>query len=407
MLGPTDPRDPFAACDAGKIDRSHPSICGIERIMPRVGDFDRFVFVVGAPRCGTTTLAHFLKCSPAACFPVVKEPHFFSQCDLRSLSLTDLRHRVESDYLRRFFRHDPARRVAIDGSVTYLYAPEQLEPVLRLWPDSRFVVSLRDPLTMLPSLHRRLLYIGDETIENFEEAWAAIPERHQGRRIPRRCADPRWLFYDEAARFSTYLERLFAVVGRDRCRVVLFDDLVADPNTEYRNLMEFAGLEAQAHVDLSPQRESRGVRLRWLQRLLKRPPHALREFLSGEQFLQRVRDFDSSRSQRLAGAVMSLRKQILHWNRCDPKPVRLSKSFQERLRNELRSEIESLGRLLDRDLCHWLRPAMSDGSAEKAARQGGGRTAFVLEPASSGQGRHSRTGRDYPAVTGRQIGINP
>src|SRR5215203_1440614 len=100
------------------------------RLMVCVGDFDRFLFIVGAPRCGTTTLAHFLKDHPSVGFPVVKEPHFFSQNDLRSLTDERLRCRVEGDYLRRFYASRPERRIGADASVTYLYTPEQLEPIL-------------------------------------------------------------------------------------------------------------------------------------------------------------------------------------------------------------------------------------------------------------------------------------
>ena len=75
--------------------------------MASVEDFDRFVFVVGAPRCGTTTLSQFLKRNPAVAFPAVKEPHFFSQHDLRGLSDDELRERVERDYLGRFFPNQP------------------------------------------------------------------------------------------------------------------------------------------------------------------------------------------------------------------------------------------------------------------------------------------------------------
>src|SRR3954453_7905532 len=119
--------------------------------MARVDDFERFVFIVGAPRCGTTTLSHFLKEHPEVSFPIVKEPHFFAQNDLRGLDDDELRCRVEREYLGRFFRPCQGRRVGADASVTYLYTPEHLEPALRLWPDSRFIVALRNPLTMLPS----------------------------------------------------------------------------------------------------------------------------------------------------------------------------------------------------------------------------------------------------------------
>jgi hypothetical protein len=324
-------------------------------MMVSVSDFDRFVFIVGAPRCGTTTLSHFLKEHPAVSFPTVKEPHFFAQNDLRGLSDEELRHRVESEYLRRFFQGDSTRRIGVDASVTYLYMPEQLEPVLRLWPESRFIVALRNPLTMLPSLHRRLIYLGDETIGRFEDAWAALPARHAGRKIPRRCADPRWLRYDEAGRFATYLERLFAVVGRERCLVMIFDDLEADPAGQYRRLMEFVGLEAVRTGDFPVRRAGYEVRLRWLQRMLKRPTNGMRHLLAGEKFLQRVRDLDEPEPGRVSEMILSLRKRLLRWNRIPPRLQPLSPAVQNEICRHFQEEVARLNSLVGRDLTHWLR----------------------------------------------------
>ena len=320
--------------------------------MISVQDFDRFVFVVGAPRCGTTTLAHFLKQHHAVSFPVVKEPHFFAQRDLRSLQTDELRPAVEDEYLRRFFQRTPGSRVGVDASVTYLYVPEQLEPTLKLWPHSKFVIALRDPLEMLPSLHRRLIYNGDETIADFGRAWAASGERAAGLKIPRRCIEPRWLSYDEAARFGTYVQRLFDTVGRDRCLVVLFDDLAEDPAREHRRLFEFLGVEAPAKPDLKARRAGSDVRARWLQRLLKRPPAKLRNQLAGEAFNSRFRDHNDDRSA--PSAVLSLRRRLLRWNSLPPRPLSLSVRVQQEVREALRPEIERLEHLIGRDLSGWL-----------------------------------------------------
>jgi hypothetical protein len=231
-----------------------------------------------------------------------------------------------------------------------------MEPILRLWPNSLFVVAVRDPLTMLPSLHRRLIYIGDETIPSFERAWAAVPERAAGRRIPRSCADPRWLRYDQAARFAIHLERLFAVVGRERCQVLLFDDLAADPAAVYRELMNFAGLEPQPRPDFVPRRPGKSVRLGWLQRVLKRPPVAVREYLAGEQFRRRVCDLDDGDHRMAPEAVLSIRKRLLAWNRVTAPIEPLPAGLRERIAGELEDEVLRLGELLGRDLSHWLQP---------------------------------------------------
>ena len=60
---------------------------------------NQFIFVVGAPRCGTTTLSRFLKEHPAINFPALKEPHYFALNDLRGLSDEELRERVEGEFL--------------------------------------------------------------------------------------------------------------------------------------------------------------------------------------------------------------------------------------------------------------------------------------------------------------------
>ena len=320
--------------------------------------FDRFVFIVGAPRCGTTTLARYLKGHPDVAFPAVKEPHYFARNDLRGPAQDEVQARVEPEYLQRFFRPSPDRRVGVDASVTYLYTPEQLEPILRLWPDSRFVIALRDPLTMLQSLHKRLIYVGEETIVDFAAAWAAVPDRVAGRRIPRTCHDPRFLRYDEAPRFGSYLERLFAVVGRERCLVVIFDDLEADPAREYRRLMNFTALEPQAGIDFSPRRQGYDVRFPWLQRMLKRPPRLIAERFEGELSRETLNG-----AAKRSSPILSLRKRILRWNRVSRLAEPLPAALQRELRLRFKDEVEHAGELIGRDLSHWLQPGTNSSSS--------------------------------------------
>lgn len=325
--------------------------------MSRIHDIDRFAFIVGAPRCGTTSLANFLAVHPGIHFPAVKEPHFFSQNDLTSLAEPEFRSQVEEDYLARFFPEGASdARVAADSSVSYLYTPEQLEPALRLWPESRFVVTLRDPMEMLPSLHKRLVYLGDETLTHFEDAWAAIPDRTAGRRIPRSCVDPRWLRYDEAGRYATYLERLFATVGRDRCLVLLFDDLAVDPRGQYRQLMDFLELQPMEEtVDFTPRRKGHDVRHLWLQRLLKRPPKRVRKYFAGAAYRQRERKLDGDTADSTAvDAVFAVRKRLLAWNRVPARKERMPLHVQEEIRARFKGEMDRLQKLIGRDLGHWL-----------------------------------------------------
>lgn len=329
----------------------------------------RFAFVVGAPRCGTTTLASILKQNPQVCFSSVKEPHYFSRHELGDLDDAALRRRIDEDYLARFFDHcGNEARIAAEGSVTYLYTPDQMAPILRLWPDARFIIAVRDPLQMLPSLHARLLVTGDETITDFPRAWAKIGERSAGRSIPRSTFDPRWLRYDEAGALGSHVERFFAAVGRERCHVVLFDDLAADPQATYRRLCEVLDIEPWPHTKFRTRRANMAFRHGWLQRLLKRPPKAVRTVLGGAKFRQREKKLEATEGPVLA-AVFRLRKRLLDWNKVQAEREPLDPALRALIIARMRDEVVLLSKLIERDLSHWLGGVPeADGGRDTARR---------------------------------------
>lgn len=314
----------------------------------------RFAFIVGAPRCGTTTLAGFLQQHPKVCFSAVKEPHYFSFHDLAGLSEAEVRDHVGREYLQRFFGQcDNSQVLRAEGSVTYLYAPEKMAPVLKLWPDAKFIIALRDPLQMLPSLHARLLVTGDETIRDFAEAWSMIGERAKGRSIPRTAVDPRFLRYDQAGALGTHVEKFLATVGPERCHIVLFDDLSADPQGTYARLCGFLGIDPWSGTDFEPLRIHKTVRMLWLQRLLKRPPKFVRTVLAGQQYRVREKKLNA-KDNGVHAAIFAARMRLLEWNKVPARREPLDPAVKQRIIDAMRDEVILLSQVIDRDLSHWL-----------------------------------------------------
>lgn len=328
----------------------------------------RFAFIVGAPRCGTTTLAGFLQQHPDVCFSAVKEPHFFSRDEVAALPEDELEPLVAEEYWQRFFGHcDGNPKLYAEGSVTYLYVPERMAPILKLWPESKFVIALRDPLSMLPSLHARLLVTGDENIRDFSTAWAKIGERAKGRSVPKSAIDPRWLRYDWAGMLGANVERFIEAVGRERCHIVLFDDLSRDPQGTYRELCRFLEIEPWANTDFEPQRINKSIRIGWLQRLLKRPPKAVRTALAGEKFNVREKQVGSTEGRALS-AVFRVRKRLLQWNKIPAKRQALDPAVRQQIIDCLRDDVILLSRTIDRDLSHWL-GGIPEAKPARAARR--------------------------------------
>lgn len=193
-------------------------------------------FIIGAPKCGTTSLAHWLSAHPQVFMSPVKEPHFHN---------TDMGHRLfwnRNDY-DALFRHATEEHRAVgEASVWYLYSRDAVPNILAECPDARLIVCLRNPVEMAVSLHNQHISALFEHLPRFEDAWNAQHERRRGENVPPYCAEPSILLYGPACSLGTQLAALLKVARRDNVRVVFLDDLQRDPRQAYAETLRFLDL---------------------------------------------------------------------------------------------------------------------------------------------------------------------
>lgn len=322
-----------------------------------IPDRQAFAAIVGAPRCGTTALSDFLSGHPDVCFATPKEPHYFTLNDFRQAGDAALREIIAGDYLPRYFsRRRGDERLLAEGSVSYLYSPETAAQILRIWPAAKFIICLRDPMTLLPSLHLRNLYQGDETVEDFAAAWRLTDARARGDAIPRSCLDPRLLRYDEIGRLGKHLEAFFDHLGRARCHVVFYDDLVARPEQVIAGLLEFLDLPDDGRRALPRSRGGRIYRIGGLQRFLKRPPVVMRGVMAGWHYRQRIKKLKQRPVlvEAAVAGVIRLHKAALRLNGRSARPASVPADLRRDIRAAFLDDVALLSRLTGRDLSHWL-----------------------------------------------------
>jgi hypothetical protein len=302
-------------------------------------------FIVGAPRCGTTTLSRYLRKHPRICFSRPKEPHFFS--DLSPFASTG---DLWKDYIEPFFHYyDPdVHRAVGEGSVSYLYALPGLQRILQINPEARFIIQVRDPMEMLRSYHARMLFTLEEDQPDFAKAWAAQGARARGEGIPRYCRQALLLQYAEAGQLGKYVAQLFDLAGRDRCHVIVFDDLREDPSKVYAGVLDFLGVEHDGRRKFLSKQVSKTFRHLWLHRLLYRPsPGFVKLVLAAERRHRAER-------QTRKPWIKRMRSRLTDWNTVKSRPAPLSPEMRSTIRETLSEDVEKLGKLLDRDLGHWL-----------------------------------------------------
>lgn len=286
-------------------------------------------FLVGAPRCGTTSLYTYLKQHPEIHVSVTKEPHFFGS-DLSSMPGTI---REEPLYLALFAGADDRPRVG-EGSVWYLSSEKAPAEIRAFAPDAKILVLLRDPVQMAHSLYGLYSRTGNEDLPTFEEALAAEPERRERRRLPPGVYFPEGLLYTDAAKNAAKVERYFETFGRENVHCILFDDFVRDTAAVYRQVLEFLGVDPDFMAEFDPQRAAQRVRLQAVRQLRNLPPELRSRIQTGQM------------KQHESGA------------RLPPLPEPLA----ARLRDLFAEEVARLGILLGRDLSAWLPPPRPSGA---------------------------------------------
>ena len=281
------------------------------------------LFIVGAPRCGTTAMNEYLKAHPDIYIPNRKDIHYFD---------TDNEHattRSEPQYLELFSGATQESYLG-EASVWYLYSAIAAQKIKAISPKARIVIMLRNPMEMLHSLHARLMFHRNEDVASFERAFDLSETRRRGEQVPPSCSlSPRCLVYEDVGRFSPQVQRYLDVFGPERVHVVIYEDFQADTAREYRRLLEFLGIDPSVTTDFKVINPHVDVRLRALQALS---------------------DGEGPWVHRLVPKNGKLAKLIWKLNRRPGTRTPLGLAATERMKRALVHDVRSLGTLLGRDL---------------------------------------------------------
>lgn len=305
-------------------------------------------FIVGAPKCGTTSLNAYLSEHPAI-FMARKEQHFFST-DIADVWPPPPAERYFSSFAEG--RSDSRRG---EASVWYLRSHRAAEAIRAYNPEARIIAILRNPVDLLASYHGQCLWGGWEDLREFEQALAAEGDRRDGRRIPPLNGSNPWrLLYRDVARFDEQIERYLSVFGRVQVHVLLFDDLVERPAETYRHVLEFLEVDstfAPQFTVVNPNKYNRSPAVRRGANALKNPSSGVRRI--GKRLMP-VHAVRSAALRQVLPLMISMNTRVAPRTPIDPE-------LRVALTSEFAPGVRRLSRLLGRDLSHWT--ALSDERA--------------------------------------------
>lgn len=294
------------------------------------------LYLVGAPKCGTTAMDSYLAAHPDICMSARKELHFFGS-DLNSASFT----KDPKQYLDNF-SHFKGEKVIGESSVWYLYSCMAAREIAEYSPDARILIMLRNPVDMIYSNYYQMLYNGNENVKPFSKALRLENERKMGKHIYQGTHFINSLFYLETAAYFQQVRRYLETFGRSSVKIILFDEFMKNTGAVYREVLDFVKVDSEISLELEVVNANKVVKNDTLNRAL-RGKSLLGKFLTGvgKKVLA---------NENIKGRFKSAVNRI---NISTEKRPSIPEEDRKYILDNLEEDLSRLEELIDRDLSTW------------------------------------------------------
>lgn len=293
------------------------------------------LFLIGAPKCGTTAMSYYLSKHPKIYMSEesgFKEPAFFD-ADLNAP--WHVCNDVEK-YLNIF--RDAPDDVPYWGEATtsYLYSRVAIPNLLEVSPDAKLIAMVRNPIEMVQSIYNQHVKGHNENTASLRDAWVLQGKRLRGESpLPFGIKDPKIFQYGSISKTGRLLSRVLEVVDREYLHIIIYDDFVENPRREYLDVLEFLGLKDDGRSHFPVLNRRRVYRYPSLHRLLGRLA-------------------DVRRRLHIPGG-WGINSLVDRFNVVTGDDVEvLPADFRDELIDYFREDVNELSALLDRDLSYWL-----------------------------------------------------
>ncbi|MDB9313867.1 sulfotransferase [Spirulina sp. CS-785/01] len=278
--------------------------------------------IIGAGKCGTTSLHNYLDQHPSIFICPQKETYFFLNENIRNNhtpwgAITDL-----TTY-QNLFADAPPNSVIGEISTNYYAYPDSAQIIYDNLPNVKIIAILRDPKTRAFSAYQMFVREGHEQ-QSFLELIANNPEHKYFKR---------GLYYQE-------LKPYYDIFPLEQVKVLLFDDLCKNPTEFVKDLFQFLEVDPNFVPDMSKKGRQGGLpknpvvyKLLTQHNPVRKAAATVLKAFMPEEKRQQIRS--------------KLVKQNI-------QKVQMSPEAKQQLLDYYREDILKLQELIERDLSSWL-----------------------------------------------------
>jgi hypothetical protein len=198
--------------------------------------------IIGAMRCGTSSLYSYLYSHPQVLPAKRKEVHYF-----------DLNFEKEENWYRSFFPPAPimatGKYITGEASPYYLYHPHAVRRIQEVIPDVKIIILLRDPVDRAISAYWYISNVTEEEDLPIEEAFRREKERLRGEEekiIRNKSYDSfehRYHSYLDRGKYTKQIKRVKKFFSKDEIIVLKSEELFGSKNKVMKKVHNFLDID--------------------------------------------------------------------------------------------------------------------------------------------------------------------
>jgi hypothetical protein len=284
------------------------------------------IYLVGAPKCGTTSLHFYLAQHPNIFAPDFKEPHYHtvSKTGWPTWGVKDLQQYFD---LYKSARSD---QMCLDASAWNLYVPESAKFIYDTCPNAYIIISLRHPVRRAYSHFMHMVQRQWEKYYVFEDAIT-----HEAQRIEN---GEFWdVHYLSVGYYANQVKRYLEVFPKCQIKVLIFEEWIQNPELAVRDILNF--LKIDSNISLFDVKESKNITQISYAQLLR-------------IYLKKIKGLEKVISLFIPKL---LKNEVIKWLQMKNSksiPI-LNHKLEIILMNHYLKDIEELENLLDRKIDSW------------------------------------------------------
>lgn len=192
------------------------------------------LFIVGAPKSGTTSLYHYLKEHPEICMSKEKELDYFSHNCVDEMKNYYKSNPITNydDYLSQF-ESVSGEKVFGEGSVSYLFYPNVANEIREYNSEAKIIIMLRNPIDRAYSHYLMDYKLGlvsdslEEVINQKEGKWSKVHYQQ----------------FIELGLYYQQVKRYIDVFGCENVHVIEYESFKNNTAGEVRKVFDFVNVD--------------------------------------------------------------------------------------------------------------------------------------------------------------------